>query len=115
MYDFETFGELMKSLNECEDRRKKQIQIYEKYKRKRNLILTKSVEESSKISSLLPGSILLNGMLSAKDLNKNMDLVNNAIDGNLGFTIVGTIDKMGRGVDIPPIDTLFLFSPVRFR
>ena len=54
-------------------------------------------------------------MLKGKELENNMTLVNNAIDGNLGFTIVGTIDKMGRGVDIPPIDTLFLFSPVRFR
>jgi superfamily II DNA or RNA helicase len=44
-----------------------------------------------------------------------MNLVNNAIDDWTGFTIVWTIDKMGRGVDIPPIDTLFMFSPVRFR
>jgi superfamily II DNA or RNA helicase len=44
-----------------------------------------------------------------------MDLVNNAINDWTGFTIVWTIDKMGRGVDIPPIDTLFMFSPVRFR
>ena len=114
-YDFETFGELMNSLNECEDRKNKQIQIYEKYKRKRNLVLTKSVKESETIHGLIPGSILLTGMLKGKELNESMDLVNNAIDGNTGFTIVGTIDKMGRGVDIPPIDTVFLFSPVKFR
>lgn len=114
-YDFETFGELMQRLNECEDRKKKQIQIYDKYKRKWNLVLTKSVKESEEINKLIPWSILLNGMLKGKELENNMTLVNNAIDGNLGFTIVGTIDKMGRGVDIPPIDTLFLFSPVRFR
>lgn len=114
-YDFETFGELMQRLNECEDRKKKQIQIYDKYKRKWNLVLTKSVKESEEINKLIPWSILLNGMLKGKELDKNMTLVNNAIDGNLGFTIVWTIDKMGRGVDIPPIDTLFMFSPVRFR
>lgn len=114
-YDFETFGELMQKLNGCEDRKEKQIQIYEQYKRKRNLILTKSVKESEDIHERIPNSILLNGTLDKKTLDKNMALVNNSIDGNLGFTIVGTIDKMGRGVDIPPIDTLFLFSPVRFR
>ena len=114
-YDFETFWELMQRLNECEDRKKKQIQIYDKYKRKWNLVLTKSVKESEEINKLIPWSILLNGMLKGKELENNMTLVNNAIDGNLGFTIVGTIDKMGRGVDIPPIDTLFMFSPVRFR
>lgn len=114
-YDFETFGELMQNLNELEDRKKKQIEVYNKYKRKWNLILTKSVKESETIHKLIPGSILLTGMLTSAELKESMDLVNNAINGNLGFTIVGTIDKMGRGVDIPPIDTLFLFSPVRFR
>lgn len=114
-YSFETFGELMQRLNECEDRKKKQIQIFDKYKRKWNLVLTKSVKESEEINKLIPWSILLNGMLKGKELENNMTLVNNAIDGNSGFTIVWTIDKMGRGVDIPPIDTLFMFSPVRFR
>jgi superfamily II DNA or RNA helicase len=28
--------------------------------------------------------------------------------------IVGTIDMMGRGIDIPEIDTVFLFAPVKF-
>lgn len=114
-YAFETFGELMQSLNELEDRRVKQIQIYQQYKRKWNLILTKSVKECEDIHNLLPGSIILNGTLSNKELAEQMDLVNKAIDGNTGFTIIWTIDKMGRGVDIPPIDTLFMFSPVRFR
>lgn len=114
-YDFETFGELMKSLNTNEDRKKKQIEIYQQYKRKWNLILTKSVMESEEIHSLLPGSIILNGTLGNKELAEQMNLVNNAIDDWTGFTIVWTIDKMGRGVDIPPIDTLFMFSPVRFR
>ena len=114
-YDFETFGELTKSLNTNEDRKKKQIEIYQQYKRKWNLILTKSVMECEEIHSLLPGSIILNGTLGNKELAEQMDLVNNAINDWTGFTIVWTIDKMGRGVDIPPIDTLFMFSPVRFR
>ena len=94
MYDFETFGELMNSLNECEDRKEKQIQIYDKYKRKWNLVLTKSVKESETIHNLIPGSILLTGMLKPAELKESMDLVNNAINGNTGFTIVGTIDKL---------------------
>lgn len=114
-YDFETFGELMVNLNELEDRKQKQLKVFNENKRKWNLVLTKSVKESEVINSLIPWSILLNGMLKGKELEKNMSLINNAINDNAGFTIVWTIDKMGRGVDIPPIDTLFLFSPVRFR
>lgn len=114
-YDFETFGELMQGLNELADRKQKQLKVFNDNKRKRNLILTKSVKESETIHSLIPGSILLTGMLKGKELENSLNLITNAIDGNLGFTIVWTIDKIGRGVDIPPIDTLFLFSPVRFR
>lgn len=115
MYDFETFAELMNELIHNENRREKQLKIYNENKRKRNLILTKSVEESVELHSKIEWSIILNGALTKKELDDNMTLVNNAIKNGSGFTIVWTIDKMGRGVDIPPIDTLFLFSPVRFR
>jgi hypothetical protein len=53
-YDFETFGELMTNLNELEDRKQKQIKIFDENKRKWNLILTKSVKESEVINSLIP-------------------------------------------------------------
>lgn len=53
-YDFETFGELMVNLNELEDRKQKQIKIFNENKRKWNLVLTKSVKESETINSLIP-------------------------------------------------------------
>lgn len=115
LYDFETFGELMQNLQELPERKEKQLWVYNSYKRKWNLILTKSVKESETINKLIPGSILLTGALDNKTLETNMDLIDKAIKDDVWFTIVGTIDKIGRGVDIPPIDTLFLFSPVRFR
>ena len=115
LYNFETFWELMQNLNELEPRKEKQIKLFAQYKRKRNLILTKSVKESESIHEFIPWSILLNGALDSKTLKENMDLLNKSIEDDTGFTIVWTIDKIGRGVDIPPIDTLFLFSPVRFR
>jgi hypothetical protein len=71
-----------------DDRKEKQIKIYNEYKRKWNLILTKSVKECENIHNLIPGSIILNGTLGNKELEEQMDLVNKAIDGNLGFTIV---------------------------
>jgi hypothetical protein len=78
----------MKSLNTNEDRKKKQIEIYQQYKRKWNLVLTKSVNECEDIHKLIPNSIILNGTLGNKELAEQMDLVNKAIDGNTGFTIV---------------------------
>jgi hypothetical protein len=60
LYNFETFGELMQNLQELESRKEKQIKLFAQYKRKWNLILTKSVKESETISEFIPGSILLN-------------------------------------------------------
>jgi hypothetical protein len=53
-YDFETFGELMVNLNELEDRKQKQLKVFNENKRKWNLVLTKSVKESEVINSLIP-------------------------------------------------------------
>lgn len=114
-YDFETFAELMQSLATNEDRTDEQLDLYNKHKRKRNLILVKTIEESKKFNNLIPNSILLNGELGKKELEWALWNIHTAIDTNSGFTLVGTIDKLGRGVDIPPIDTIFLFSPVKFR
>lgn len=78
----------MQGLNELADRKQKQLKVFNDNKRKRNLILTKSVKESETIHSLIPGSILLTGMLKGKELENSLNLITNAIDGNLGFTIV---------------------------
>jgi len=114
-YDFETFAELVNNLIGNENRRNMQLELYNKCKRKWNLILTKSVEECKLLHEKIEWSIILNGTLSKKELDYNMDLVDNSIKNGSGFTIVWTIDKMGRGVDIPPIDTVFLYSPIHFR
>lgn len=114
-YDFENFAELQVSINDNEQRHKDQIKFINENKRKYNLILVKTVKESEEIHKDLPNSILMNGTLTKKEDDENIVLIDKAINGNTSITIVWTIDKVGRGVDIPPIDTLFLFSPVRFR
>lgn len=73
------------------------------------------MEESYKFNDLIPNSILLNGQMPKMALDLEMERLFNSINADSGFTIIGTIDKMWRGVDIPPIDTIFLFSPVKFR
>jgi len=44
----------MTNLNELEDRKQKQLKIFNENKRKWNLVLTKSVKESEVINSLIP-------------------------------------------------------------
>lgn len=114
-YVAENFQELLHNLATDEDRTQAQVKTYNENKRKRNLILVKTVEESYKFNDLIPNSILLNGQMPKMALDLEMERLFNSINADSGFTIVGTIDKMWRGVDIPPIDTIFLFSPVKFK
>lgn len=114
-YVAENFQELLHNLAVDESRTTAQVNLYNENKRKRNLILVKTVEESYKFNDLIPNSILLNGQMPKMALDLEMERLFNSINANSGFTIVGTIDKMWRGVDIPPIDTIFLFSPVKFK
>jgi hypothetical protein len=44
----------MVNLNELEDRKQKQLKVFNENKRKWNLVLTKSVKESEVINSLIP-------------------------------------------------------------
>jgi hypothetical protein len=44
----------MVNLNELEDRKQKQLKVFNENKRKWNLVLTKSVKESEAINSLIP-------------------------------------------------------------
>lgn len=105
----------MQSLAQNEQRTMEQLKLYNETKRKRNLVLVKTIEESEKFWNLIPNCIILNGQLPKRTLDDQMDRLYDNIHNDSGFTIVGTIDKMGRGVDIPPIDTIYLFSPVKFR
>ena len=114
-YVAENFQELLHNLATDEDRTTAQVNLYNKNKRKRNLILVKTIEESYKFQDLIPNCILLNGQMPKMALDLEMERLFNSINADSGFTIVGTIDKLWRGVDIPPIDTIFLFSPVKFR
>lgn len=118
-YDFSERHELVKCLIEDEVRSASQIKVINDNKRKRNLVLVKSVEESfnlfNKLQGILPNVTLLNGTLSDKQTQETNKRIQEQISSDAGFTIVWTIDKIGRGIDIPPIDTLFLFSPVKFQ
>ena len=57
-------------------------------KRKYNLILVKTIKEREEIHNDLPNSILMNGTLTKKEDDENIVLIEKAINGNTGFTIV---------------------------
>jgi hypothetical protein len=85
---------LLHNLATDEDRTQAQVKTYNENKRKRNLILVKTVEESYKFQDLIPNSILLNGQMPKMALDLEMERLFNSINAGSGFTIIGTIDKM---------------------
>ena len=118
-YIIENRHELVKELVDDDLRKASQLSLFNNHNRKRNLILVKSVQESYNLFYELceeyPNVVLLNWDLNQKQEKENLNFIQKCIDNNEWFIIVWTIDKIGRGVDIPPIDTLFLFSPVKFQ
>lgn len=118
-YIIETRHELVDELVNDELRLSNQIDTINTFHRKRNLVLVKSVQESfnifAKLQEILPNVTILNGTLTNSQEQETTKRIQEQISSDAGFTIVWTIDKIGRGVDIPPIDTLFLFSPVKFQ
>ena len=118
-YIIENRQELVKELVDDRRRLSAQTEFIENHSRKRNLVLVKSVQESYnlfyELESKLDNVVLMNGDLSQTQDRSNNESIQECIDNWTGITIIGTIDKIWRWVDIPPIDTLFLFSPVKFK
>ena len=118
-YIIENRHELVKELVDDKLRKRTQLSFFSQHKRKRNLILVKSVQESYDIfyelSQDYPEAVLMNWDLNQKQEKENIKFIQECIALQKWFIIVGTIDKIGRWVDIPPIDTLFLLSPVKFQ
>lgn len=129
-YDFdddeiETRWDVVKSLISNPLRTGSQLAFIKSHMRKWNMILVKSVDECNNIYRILSeprldwstitNLVVLNGWLSTIKERESLALIDKAIKNDEWFTIVWTIDKLGRGVDIPPTDTLFLCSPIKFR
>lgn len=90
-----------------------------------NLLLLETIKECNQFYfsidsvGLLP-VVLLHWQLTTKELREQQwKLAGLRHDASsreqwVPYIIVGTIDMMWRGIDIPEIDTIFLFAPVKF-
>ena len=123
--EIETRWDVVKNLVSNPIRTGTQLAFIKSHMRKWNMILVKSVDECNNIYrilseprldwSMITNLVVLNGWLSTVKERESLALIDKAIKNDEWFTIVWTIDKLGRGVDIPPTDTLFLCSPIKFR
>jgi len=114
-YLFESWHELRDEIMEDIVRVEKQVAVVEKLKGASNLVLVKGVAEAERLASMIPGSLLVHWQLGVKETKDIIWRIAAMDKGWQSMTIVWTIDKIGRGVNIRSLDTIFLFSPVRFR
>lgn len=112
-YLYENFAELKTMMVEDEDRLKEQVKVIKQLKSQRKciLILTERVEEAKQYAEAFPDAILITGETDSKD---DEELLKQVYEGT-GHIIVGTVGKMARGVDIPPIDTICMFCALMFQ
>lgn len=117
-YAYETFAELRDLMLADDDRIQQQVRLVEMLTQSRNviLVLTERVEEAARYAEKLSlyNPILITWETKVKDDEVALQRLNSkpARDAHI---IIGTIWKMARWVDIPPIDTICLFASVHFR
>jgi superfamily II DNA or RNA helicase/CRISPR/Cas system-associated exonuclease Cas4 (RecB family) len=80
------------------------IDIVNKFKHKKILILTKIIEHGKILNGLIPGSFLINSKVDIKNRKNNME----QFKGNEGGVMIAGVKIAGAGLDIPTLDVLII-------
>lgn len=118
-YERNTWSELRTQMFENDYRILSQLHTIKDNLWKYNMLLLETIKECNQFyfsidSIQLIPVVLLHGQLTVKELREQQDKLVALREQWVPYIIVGTIDMMGRGIDIPEIDTIFLFAPVKF-
>lgn len=70
------------------------------------VVLTATIEHAEALGALMEGSLVVHGQLPAKLRRERMELAKTA------KILVGTLSLLSEGLDIPPLTSLILASPV---
>ena len=118
-YIFENRHELREQIMEDEDRCDAQIQFVIDNIRDYNLVLLKNIVETENVYNELKDKhknvVLIHWQLKWPVLKEALAKLDRYVKYEQPFIVVATIDKFGRWVDIPIIDTLFMLSPIKFK
>lgn len=103
-----------------ETRVQRQIDSIIKYKTEHTIVLVELVAETdllyTKLQESIPWTAIIkfNGQLKPSELREQQEKFAVARENNTPYLIIGTIDMMWRWEDIPELETIFLFAPVKF-
>lgn len=119
MQEFQRFDELKTFLLEDEDRISAQMETVTglmKEGRKAVLLLTERVDEAKRWKEEMDRLFIPNAIVTGEtDPDDDAGAIAKLIAAGRPFAIAATVGKMARGADIPPIDTVCLFSALQFR
>lgn len=117
-YLWSTWWELIKLMWEDEERREHQQDTIYKYHRQCSLVLFDSraevdtlFESLSRRAADATTIIKMYWWMSVRETRESEQLLRESKN----YIIVWTTDMMGRGVDIPSIDTIFMYSALKFK
>lgn len=114
-YLWSTWWELIKLMWEDEERREHQQDTIYKYHRQCSLVLFDSRAEVDTLFESLTNPwttiIKMYWWMSVRETRESEQLLRESKN----YIIVWTTDMMGRGVDIPSIDTIFMYSALKFK
>jgi len=83
------------------------------------LVLTRWTEHLDSITELLAAkgieALVLQGQMGKKARAAVIEQLAARPDGELGLVLAGTSSLLGEGFDCPPLDTLFLAFPIKFK
>lgn len=118
-YERNTWSELRTQMFENDYRILSQLHTIKDNLGKYNMLLLESIKECNQFyysidSVQLISTVLMHGQLTTKELREQTEKLSVLREQWIPYIIVGTIDMMWRGIDIPEIDTVFLFAPVKF-
>lgn len=127
-YTWTTWSELRVQMTQDEQRIQRQLQAINKYKTEHTIVLVELVAETDILYERLQQQeqptqaikttntviIKFNGQLKPSELREQQERFAEAREKNIPYLIVGTIDMMWRWEDIPELETIFLFAPVKF-
>lgn len=117
--EFQRFDELKTFLLEDEDRVAAQMETISKLMkegRKAVLLLTERVDEAKRWMEELGKAHIPAALVTGEtDPDDDAKAIDALIKSGKPFAIAATVGKMARGADIPPIDTVCLFSALQFR
>lgn len=116
MYEYQNWAEQRAAMYQNQERIEYQAQIIKRHSKLRNgcLVLSDRIEEVILLAEACDNLWIATAIITGETKTKADDVIIQELNKGSVQVIFATTGKMARGVDIPIIDTVFMFATLRF-